>query len=697
MKKALIKVLVLSITLALLVLTVFPCTIVNAQDNFDLFAVRLGYDNNKAEGIITKMSYIAGDLTEDGKITSSDANILKSLITGNSNTLSSSTKSAADIDCDGKITSKDANLIKVIVLGRSSNPVIGAANSAYSLSSKSKSLKLSGSATDYSVRIDFSDKDTANKCVTSIVLNTTSDNFDIYPVIGTLEGASKDSIAEKKSHSGHTYYSFAELNGADVNGIILSAHGSSVYVSEIFACANDESAEWIIDNHINPSYGTPKDLTVTESEEKVALRLGQMTSDDKTNTNGGMYHDFINSKWPSVAVDENDKLYITASGCRMMHVDPFGATVMVTSSDGGKTFSKPQQVSNTILDDRDAGVTYLGDGKLLVSYFTSNLDNFLPDGGNYNVMMLDSFGGSSPSWQASSWDKYGNPVGGINGTYIACAQFIKKNDPTYNTSAASYVVKSTDYGQTWNTEKYSFNSSKPTTAMKNMLTNYQINRPGTEVPVTSEHGPIKMSDGTVLYAGKVLNTVDQAIDTMAVYVSHDDGDTWEYRSEIERPYSYGVNNFHELSVTETKDGALLCAIRTQYSDTGRTDIFPVMTVYTCHSYDGGRTWTVPTPTGIDGSPPHVITMPNGDIVMVTGHRTDPRSIYVNVSTDGGRTWSDFDTLTRSFKNGDDMGYPASAALSNGKIVTVYYGSYHNGTWWDSHTSVMTTGWTYTLK
>ena len=369
-----------------------------------------------------------------------------------------------------------------------------------------------------------------------------------------------------------------------------------------------------------------------------------MTDDDRNNINGGMYHDFVNTKWPSIAVDENDNLYVVGSGNRMAHVDPFGNTLLTVSKDGGKTWGKPQNISNTVMDDRDAGILYLGNGEMLVSYFTSDAASYLPGGSNYSSLKPYSAGGSAPNW-AAEWDSSNNPKGGIIGNYLDIIKHIKNTDSEYDMGAASYVIKSTDYGISWSSEDYEFVRSGYTAAAGKMLNDYLITKPGSPVPVTSAHGPMLRSDGKVLFAGKVMTATDQPMDSMAVYIS-EDGLNYEYLSEIPTPYGYYYNNFHELSVTENADGALVCAIRAQTCND--KVISPETTIYTCFSYDGGLSWTVPEPTGIDGTPPHLLTLDNGYIIMTYSDRTDPRSIRAKVSTDGGRTWSSDGIISENF-------------------------------------------------
>ena len=73
--------------------------------------------------------------------------------------------------------------------------------------------------------------------------------------------------------------------------------------------------------------------------------------------------------WPSVCRDEQGRLYAVCSGHRASHVCPFGMNLMFVSPDGGDRWSCPIIINDTWMDDRDAGITYLGQGRLLQTYF----------------------------------------------------------------------------------------------------------------------------------------------------------------------------------------------------------------------------------------------------------------------------------------------------------------------------------------
>jgi len=75
--------------------------------------------------------------------------------------------------------------------------------------------------------------------------------------------------------------------------------------------------------------------------------------------------------WPTVAKTAEGELMAAFSGDREAHVCPWGKTQIVRSRDNGQTWSTPETVNNTPLDDRDAGIIQTRQGTLVVSWFTS--------------------------------------------------------------------------------------------------------------------------------------------------------------------------------------------------------------------------------------------------------------------------------------------------------------------------------------
>ncbi|MHC4887096.1 MAG: sialidase family protein, partial [Planctomycetota bacterium] len=76
--------------------------------------------------------------------------------------------------------------------------------------------------------------------------------------------------------------------------------------------------------------------------------------------------------WPCVGVLPDGEILVVFSGDRDGHVCPFGKTQLVRSSDSGETWSEPETINDTPLDDRDAGLCVCADGSIVVSWFTSH-------------------------------------------------------------------------------------------------------------------------------------------------------------------------------------------------------------------------------------------------------------------------------------------------------------------------------------
>lgn len=75
--------------------------------------------------------------------------------------------------------------------------------------------------------------------------------------------------------------------------------------------------------------------------------------------------------WPSIVTAANGDLVVVFSGDRDWHVCPWGKIFLTRSADGGKTWSQPEIVVDTPLDDRDAGLVRLPNGDLLLSFNAS--------------------------------------------------------------------------------------------------------------------------------------------------------------------------------------------------------------------------------------------------------------------------------------------------------------------------------------
>ena len=115
-------------------------------------------------------------------------------------------------------------------------------------------------------------------------------------------------------------------------------------------------------------------------------------------------------------------------------------------------------------------------------------------------------------------------------------------------------------------------------------------------------------------------------------------------------------------------------------------------MFSTSSEDGGRTWSPWRPTGVSGSPPHLLLHSSGALICAFGRREPPFGERAMVSYDGGKTWADEYVLDGRPKD-SDLGYPSSVELPDGSIMTVYYQKYvqpDGGC--DPFTSILYTVW-----
>lgn len=335
--------------------------------------------------------------------------------------------------------------------------------------------------------------------------------------------------------------------------------------------------------------------------------------------------------WPTVVRGNDGTLYAASSGNRLGHVCPFGKNFLYISTDEGNTWRGPQIINDSYMVDRDAGLCAWGEENLLLSWFTSTMDGL--DRREPTTPIL-----STPMAKA------------VRDTW--------RTSPEAKADEGSFVKVSSDGGKTWG-EKI-------------------------RVPVTSPHGPIFRSDGSLLYLGKVFLCKEECYQNgnICAIESRDGGRTWSKLGDIPVPADIPLNRLHEPHVVELPNGRLLGGIRIN----GKTDRFG-NTIYTTISDDGGMTWSIPQPTGATGTPPHFLLHSSGAVVMTFGRRAETNYEIAMISWDGGNTWSD--EIIISPESPDwDLGYPSSAELSDGSVLTVYYQKYGG----DPYNSILYTKW-----
>ena len=315
--------------------------------------------------------------------------------------------------------------------------------------------------------------------------------------------------------------------------------------------------------------------------------------------------------WPSVARMDDGTLAVAASGPRHAHICPWGKDSVAFSRDNGQTWTESVVVHDSPLDDRDAGLVYLGGKTLLLTWFTL-------DPRQYYEHFLKHLSGPMIPWME--------------------AKLSALTDATIRANAGSWTRLSLDGGQTWSAPRRS--------------------------PVTAPHGPILLKNDTLLYAGKPFpeSEARPLSEDVTVALSRDLGAAWQVIATVPRPAGFEANQIHEPHLVELGDGTLLCAMRVHEKDTPA--------VWMSRSTDGGYTWSEAYRLPCDGTPPHLLLHTSGVVVCVYGYRHEPFGQRALLSRDGLQ-WSE-ELILRDDGLDADLGYPASVELDDGSILTVYY-------------------------
>jgi hypothetical protein len=313
--------------------------------------------------------------------------------------------------------------------------------------------------------------------------------------------------------------------------------------------------------------------------------------------------------WPTLAKRRSGQLLLVCSGGREAHVCPFGRVELMTSDDGGRSWSWPRVVLDGAIDDRDAGVLETCSGAILITSFSSLA--FEP--------VLKQ--GEEQGWPAERLDRW-------RAARDRLPQEARQKE------LGCWAVRSTDGGLSWSAR--------------------------IDTGVNSPHGPVQLADGRLLYMGKELWTSGR----IGAAESTDDGRTWKWIAEVPARQGDDPKEYHELHAVQTGDGRIVAQIRNHNPANGGETL-------QTESADGGKTWSAPRAIGVWGLPSHLLRLRDGRLLMSTGHRRPPFGNQARVSADHGRTWSEPIVLSGDGAGGD-LGYPSTAELDDGTLVTVWY-------------------------
>ena len=328
--------------------------------------------------------------------------------------------------------------------------------------------------------------------------------------------------------------------------------------------------------------------------------------------------------WPTIARRDDGELLVTFSGDREEHACPFGKTQMIRSTDAGETWSDPETINNTPLDDRDAGVLVLRSGAIVVSWFT------VP---TWNTVVSFEERGLYSDQQLAAWRRH----------------LAKVSEEDRQRWLGNWTRRSTDGGQTW--------------------------EPPVSSVASTPHGPVELRDGRLLFVG--ISAVFATEPGLLAVESVDEGHSWQQIGTVAIPEDDRLGAYSEPYAVELPNGRLVCLWRHQ------PDEFEVPTRHMrqTESDDGGRTWTETHETPLMGYPPHLVLLANGDVLASYGRRVSPMGQIACLSHNGGMTWDvenkivlrdDAPEMDLGWPPGWDLGYPATLELEPGELLTVYY-------------------------
>jgi hypothetical protein len=229
------------------------------------------------------------------------------------------------------------------------------------------------------------------------------------------------------------------------------------------------------------------------------------------------------------------------------------------------------------------------------------------------------------------------------GSYDDQGQWEPKRGPT-NTR----VIRSADGGVTWGEDLelnwLPLNGTSP-------FGKIRCDAEGTlYMPVYSGSHPLGVGVGT--------QKVDPATCPTYLLRSNDGGDTWRDPLTV----AVGLN-----------EADLLIISPNDWLFAGRSENREEQAIYTLRSNDRGHTWSQPERV-TDGKehPPDLTLLSNGVVLMTYGRRHPSFGVEARISLDRGRTWQENTIILASGLPGTDIGYPSTARLSDGTLVTVYY-------------------------
>lgn len=328
-------------------------------------------------------------------------------------------------------------------------------------------------------------------------------------------------------------------------------------------------------------------------------------------------HDYFG--WPTAVRLQDGRIAVCASGFRLEHICPFGKSVISYSYDEGETYTPPTPIIDTVLDDRDAGICPFGEKSFVFTSFNNTIE-------------------TQRGWHTER---------------------LRIRAADTNVNEEKYMLAYLD-------------TVSPEAEKKFLGSTFRITNDGGVTfsdiyisPITSPHGPCVLSDGSILWVGRIF--ADNGKENLIqAYKINTDG-SMEKVGEIENVFLDDGRrvDFCEPYAIELPDGRMICHIRTEGSVR--------FSLYQSESSDGGKTWTkaVPILKEYGGAPAHLMLHSSGALISVYGYRAGPYGVKAMISYDLGKTWEkDIEIYTQDISY--DLGYPSTVELSDGSLITVFY-------------------------
>jgi len=319
--------------------------------------------------------------------------------------------------------------------------------------------------------------------------------------------------------------------------------------------------------------------------------------------------------WPAVTRTSDGTILV--SYCRSEeHLGPDGEIQVVRSTDEGESWSSPIVVRDSLIDDREGGITRLSDGRILMHIWSTfhtpdKIEALSPE--SYRSDVLEH------------WSKH-----------TATLEYRSAAD-----EHGSRIYQSEDNGLTW--------------------------KDAGKGP-DSIHGGIELASGKILVASYRISAPN-----IALHAADPEKLDWEQVALFE-PQTLSDRRFGEPHIVQLLSGRVVMMLRSTaipYNDNSDANF-----LWVTWSDDEGRTWSDAQRTDLLGFPPHLCRLSDDRILCSYGRRHSPYGERACVSDDG-ITWNvKRERILRDDADGGDLGYPASLELEPGKILTLYYQSPH---------------------